>query len=275
MKGFHGALLVLILWVVPVIVHAEAPVPPEQENVSPEKPASPEKENLLAEKTADTAGVSSAPREEETEPEEAVEEETIADPIEPWNRIIFTFNDRFYFWFFKPAAKGYNAVFPEPVRLSVRNFFDNLAMPVRFVNSFLQGKLESAGIELARFGINSTIGFAGLFDVAKDSLKLERQKKDTGMTLGYYGIGTGPYIIWPFLGPSSLRDSVGLVGDIFLSPVNYVTPWEDAFALDATEYFNENALHVGEYEDLIESAVEPYVALKNAYTQHRRSLIRK
>ena len=275
MKGFCGALLVLMLWVVPVIVHAEMPVPPEQENIAPEKSAPLEEETLLPAKTADTAGATAALREEETEQEETVEEETIADPIEPWNRIIFTFNDRFYFWFFKPAAKGYNAVFPEPVRLSVRNFFDNLAMPIRFVNSFLQGKLQSAGIELARFGINSTIGFAGLFDVAKDSLKLERQQKDTGMTLGHYGIGTGPYIIWPFLGPSSLRDSVGMVGDVFLSPLNYVTPWEDAFALDAAEYFNENALRLGEYEDLIESAVEPYVALKNAYAQHRSSLIRK
>jgi phospholipid-binding lipoprotein MlaA len=173
------------------------------------------------------------------------------------------------------VAKGYNSVFPEPVRISVRNFFFNLAMPVRFVNSFLQGELESAGIELARFGINTTIGFAGLFDVAKNSLHLESRERDTGLTLGHYGIGPGPYIIWPFLGPSSLRDTVGMVGDGFLTPVNYITPWEDALALEAYEYFNDNALRLGEYEDLIESAVEPYIALRNAYSQHRKSLIKQ
>jgi phospholipid-binding lipoprotein MlaA len=212
----------------------------------------------------------------ETVPEfEEAKDETIADPLEPWNRAMFTFNDRLYYWVMKPASKGYNAVVPEGARQSVRNFFNNLTMPVRFVSSLLQAKIEAAGIELARFCINSTMGVAGLFDVAKSTFKLEPQERDIGQTLGKYGIGEGFYIIWPFLGPSSVRDTAGTVGEVFLSPVSYVKPPEDAVALDGYDYFNRTSLRIGEYEDLKESAIEPYIALRNAYIQHRRSRIEK
>lgn len=199
---------------------------------------------------------------------------TVPDPLEPWNRLVFTFNDRLYFWVVKPAAQGYNAVLPEPVRSSVQNFFDNLSMPVRFVSSVLQVKLKSAGIELARFGVNSVFGIGGLFDIAR-SYNLEPQEKDLGLTFGYYGIGEGLYIVWPFLGPSSLRDTVGSVGDGFLSPTNYITPARDSLAVNGYAYFNNASLHIGDYEDLKESAIDPYIALKDAYVQHRIYLIKK
>jgi len=211
---------------------------------------------------------------EEVEWEEISEEKTVPDPLEPWNRLVFTFNDRLYFWVMKPAAQGYNAVIPEVVRISVQNFFDNLSMPVRFVSSVLQAKLKSAGIELARFGVNSVFGIAGLFDIAK-SYNLEPQERDLGLTFGFYGIGEGLYIVWPFWGPSSLRDSVGSVGDGFLSPTNYITPAEDSLAVNGYSYFNNISLHTGEYEDLKESAIDPYIAVKDSYIQHRRYLIKK
>jgi phospholipid-binding lipoprotein MlaA len=202
------------------------------------------------------------------------EEKAVHDPLEPWNRLMFHFNDKLYYWVLKPAAKGYNAVLPEPVRSSVGNFFRNITMPVRFVSSLLAGRVKAAGIELARFGINTTAGLGGLFDIAKQ-YHLERQESDLGLTFGRYGIGEGIYIVWPFLGPSSLRDTVGTVGDSFLDPVNYIRPERDAIAVSAYDYFNYAALHIDDYEDLVESAVEPYVALRNAYIQHRRSLITK
>jgi phospholipid-binding lipoprotein MlaA len=202
------------------------------------------------------------------------EEEPVADPFAPWNRLMFHFNDKLYYWVVKPAAKGYNGAIPEPVRTSVGNFFRNVTMPVRFVSSLLAGRVKAAGIELARFGINSTAGLGGLFDIAKQ-YHLEKQESDLGLTFGRYGIGEGIYIVWPFLGPSSLRDTVGTVGDAFLDPVNYITPKRDAIAISAYKYFNYAALHITDYEDLVESAVEPYAALKNAYVQHRRSLINK
>ena len=175
----------------------------------------------------------------------------------------------------KPVAKGYNAVVPEKVRTSVNNFFENIATPVWFVNALLQGKIESAGIELARFGINTTLGLAGLLDTAKKQFNLESQRKDTGLTLGFFGIGEGIYIVWPFLGPSSLRDTIGIVGDGFLFPVNYIKPFKDAVSINAYGYFNEVSLRIGDYENLKKSAIDPYIAVKDAYTQHRRYLIKK
>ncbi|MCL5023162.1 MAG: VacJ family lipoprotein [Nitrospirae bacterium] len=259
MKNFYAIIVACVIVLLPVFVHAEVSQPGQTEETETTKSLS-----------AGEEAVSGEPA------EEGVGEEVVPlDPLESWNRVIFVFNDRVYFWVMKPLAKGYNAVFPEPVRVSVQNFFHNIATPIRFVNCLLQLKFESAGIELARFGLNSTAGFGGFFDVAKNNLKLQSQEKDLGLTLGHYGVGTGPYIIWPFLGPSTLRDTVGLVGDGFLSPLNYVTPWEDAFALDATQYFNYASLHIGEYEELKESSIEPYVALRDAYLQHRQSRLKK
>lgn len=212
---------------------------------------------------------------EESETGEYSVEESIADPLEPWNRLIFTFNDRLYFWLMKPLGKGYNAVVPEMVRVSVKNVFHNLTMPVRFVNSLLQVKLKSAGNELVRFIINSTGGIGGLFDFAKTGFGIESSEEDLGQTLGHYGIGNGFYIVWPFLGPSTLRDTVGTVGDAFLTPVNYVTPAVDRIAIQSSEYFNNAALRIGEYESLKESSIEPYIALRDGYVQYRKGQVRK
>jgi phospholipid-binding lipoprotein MlaA len=198
-----------------------------------------------------------------------------SDPIEPWNRLMYHFNDRLYFWVLKPVSKGYNAILPEEFRASVRNFFNNIAMPVRFVNSLLQGNLKGAGNEIVRFVINSTLGMAGLYDMAKSRFNIEGRQEDLGLTLGRYGAGSGFYIVWPFIGPSTLRDTIGRVGDAFLSPLNYITPSKDAIAIESYDYFNHASLHIGEYEDLKESAIEPYVALRDAYLQHRKSLLKK
>jgi phospholipid-binding lipoprotein MlaA len=195
----------------------------------------------------------------------------IADPIEPWNRLMFAFNDRFYFWLVKPAAQGYNFVVPKAVRVRVNNFFDNLAAPIRFANALLQLKFEAAGVELARFLLNSTAGMAGLFDVASERLDLRSSDEDLGQTLGHYGIGQGIYIVWPILGPSSLRDSVGMAGDQFLYPVNYLEDKKAVLGVRAYEYLNRASLRIGDYEDLKESAIDPYVSVRNAYFQYRES----
>lgn len=212
---------------------------------------------------------------EEAEAAEAEEEATIADPIEPWNRAMFQFNDKLYFWALKPVARGYNAVVPEPARISVRSFFRNVAMPVRFVNSLFQGKFKAAGTELARFGINTTIGLVGFFDVAKSRFDLEAQNKDLGQTLGYYGMGGMMYIVWPFIGPSTVRDTIGFAGDSFLNPVSYIEPFEAAFGVSAYGQINRTSLELGTYEDMVESALEPYIAVRDAYIQYRNGLIKK
>ena len=149
-----------------------------------------------------------------------VETVTIADPLEPVNRVFFVFNDKLYFWLLRPIARGYSWIFPEPARESVNNFFDNIKMPVRFVNNLLQGKIRASGRELARFGINTTVGVGGLWDPAGNWFDISPSKEDFGQTLGKYGIGEGVYICWPVLGPSNIRDTLGLSGDYFLNPLS-------------------------------------------------------
>lgn len=212
---------------------------------------------------------------EEAKPEEGTEDVSIADPIEPWNRLMFNFNDKLYFWALKPVARGYNAVVPEPVRVSVRDFFRNVAMPVRFVNSLFQGKLKGAGTELARFGINTTVGLAGFFDVAKSWFDLNAQDEDLGQTFGSYGMGGMMYIVWPFLGPSTVRDTIGFAGDSFLDVANYINPFYIPMSIHAYDRINRTSLDLGTYEDLKESSIEPYTAFRDAYIQYRNGQIKK
>ncbi len=202
--------------------------------------------------------------------------ETLSDPFEPINRAFFHFNDKLYFWFLKPAATGYKAVVPQMGRVGVRNFFYNLAFPIRFVNCLLQGKVNSAGLELTRFTFNTIVGVAGFLDLASDNLKIERHDEDFGQTLGVYGLGPAFYLHWPVFGPSSLRDTFGLAGDGFLDPVNYIVPEiKYNVAVKAYKTVNNTSLTIGDYEDLKDAALDPYVAIKDAYYQHRQSKIKE
>ncbi|MDD5762486.1 MAG: VacJ family lipoprotein [bacterium] len=197
----------------------------------------------------------------------------VADPIEPVNRALFVFNDKLYFWLLKPAARGYAFLVPEPARVGIRNALANVAMPVRLVNSLLQGKVKGAGRELARFTINTTIGMGGLFDTAKDDWKIEASDEDTGQTLGACGLGHGAYLVLPFLGPSSLRDGVGLGGDAFLNPLSVLVDFDTAVAIRAGKAVNDTSLHMGEYEDIKAAAIDPYLAVRDGYVQYREGQV--
>jgi phospholipid-binding lipoprotein MlaA len=214
-------------------------------------------------------------REDSIEPEKSKEEQPvyIADPLYPWNYAMYQFNDKFYFWLLKPVAKGYSSVFPEDIRTAVGNFFYHLSTPVRFVSDVLQLKMKNAGNELVRFVYNSTAGVLGLVDAAKTDFNISRHDEDLGQTLGAYGIGNGFYIVWPFIGPSTLRDTIGMAGDGFLTPVYYVNPLEASLGIEAYDKINVSSLHIGDYEDLKESAIDPYVAIRDAYAQHRKKKV--
>jgi len=200
----------------------------------------------------------------------------IPDPLEPANRLMFQVNDRFYFWLAKPVAQAYGDVVPEPCRLGIRNFFDNLTTPVRYVNCLLQGKGDSAGKELDRFLINTTVGVLGFGDPAEDKWKIQPPaEEDLGQTLGAAGWDNGFYIVWPLLGPSTLRDSLGLAGDYFLKPTSYVEPIEASITISGVKAANEGSFQIGQYETLKASAAEPYVAIRQAYIQYRNNQIQK
>jgi phospholipid-binding lipoprotein MlaA len=203
----------------------------------------------------------------DTYKEERVE---IADPIEPFNRAMYHFNDKLYFWALKPVAQGYKTVVPEPARISVKNFFSNLAFPGRFISCLLQTDFSGAASEVGRFTINTLWGMGGLLDPASNKdLDLQKQATDLGHTLGVYGAGHGFYIVWPVFGPSSPRDSIIIVGDYFLYPPWYVQPWYASFGVSAYELVNNTSLRIGEYESLIGAAIDPYVAIRDAYIQYR------
>ena len=195
---------------------------------------------------------------------------TIADPIEPFNRAMHQFNDKLYFWALKPAAQGYSLIVPESARVSVKNFFSNLAFPGRFLNCALQADFAGAATELGRFTINTVWGIGGLMDpAAGKELDLQKQDVDLGQTLGVYGVGHGFYIVWPVYGPSSPRDSVTIVGDQFLYPPSYIYPWYINRGVWAYEKVNHASLRIGDYESLIGAAIDPYVSIRDAYIQYR------
>jgi phospholipid-binding lipoprotein MlaA len=209
--------------------------------------------------------------EESTEEEEVPQ---IADPISPWNKGMYYFNDKFYFWLLKPVSQGYSAVVPEGMRVSISNFYENISTPIRFINNLLQLKFKSAGNELVRFFVNTTFGVGGLGDFAKDKMDIKRHDEDFGQTFAHYGIGHGFYIVWPILGPSSLRDSIGFVGDRLLHPLSYVgaseIPLGAAAGIYVHEEVNDLTFHIGEYEDIKKAAIDPYISIKDAYVQHRK-----
>jgi phospholipid-binding lipoprotein MlaA len=214
-----------------------------------------------------------SPEEEEPEPVEA-SEQTVPDPLEPLNRAFFEFNDKFYFWLLKPVATGYKTVVPEEIRICTRNFFYNLAFPVRFVNNLLQGKFFGAFEETCSFLVNSTVGLGGLADVAT-AIDLKRHDEDLGQTLAVRGAGPGFYINWPFLGPSTLRDSFGMAGDLFLDPLTYWGEYWYAPGARGLNVVNETSFRIGDYEALKKAALDPYVALRDAYYQNRLSKIKE
>ena len=200
--------------------------------------------------------------------------EMMADPLEPVNRVFFDFNDKLYFWVLKPAASAYKAALPEEMRVDVRNFFSNVTTPVRLVNCLLQANFKCAGNESARFLINTTLGFVGFVDQAKKDFHIEKSEKDLGQTLGLWGIGPGFYINWPILGPSNVRDTVGYVGDMFLDPQNYlITSFPINLGVRAYSQVNDTSLKIGEYEDFKAAAIDPYIALKDAYYQYRKKKV--
>lgn len=201
---------------------------------------------------------------------------TISDPIEPVNRFMFAFNDRFYFYILKPVAQAYRFILPESVRICVSNVFSNLLTPIRLANCLLQGKFDDASNEFERFCLNSTYGVLGLFDPAEKYWGIKLKKEDFGQTLGRYGVGSGFYIVWPILGPSSFRDSIGDVADLFVNPIYYYTTnWYEFAAVEGARIVNYTSLHIGEYEDIKRESLDPYLTIRDAYAQYRKGLVEK
>jgi phospholipid-binding lipoprotein MlaA len=194
------------------------------------------------------------------------------DPFEGFNRGVYEFNEAVDKAILKPVAEGYRFVVPQFVRSSVGNFFSNLNDVVVALNNVLQGKFKAAYSDFGRVAINSTIGILGLFDVASEA-GIEKHDEDFGQTLGWWGVRDGPFIVLPFFGPSTARDTVGRVGDYFTDAVTYVDPTRTRNIVWGSRTVNRRAELLDASKVLETAALDPYEFVRDAYLQRRRNLI--
>ncbi len=195
-----------------------------------------------------------------------------SDPLESYNRKVHRFNQIFDDMILKPVAKGYKAIVPEPIDRGITNFFNNIADISSALNNLLQFKLSRAGSDVARLTVNTTIGILGFFDVATN-LGLPSYKEDFGQTFGYWGDDSSPYLVLPFLGPSTVRDAVGLGGTIMTNPFLYLNNDPVYWGLSAFDTVDTRADLLSAGKLLEEAALDPYIFIRNAYLQRRRNKI--
>lgn len=209
--------------------------------------------------------------------DEAYATQLIPDPLEGWNRAMFAFNDGIITYVARPVSNAYTAVTPAAFRSGFSNFFTNLLFPVRLINNLLQGRGYAAGQEFGKFIINTTAGLGGFIDYTglNHPELATLDEEDFGQTLGVWGVGEGLYLYWPFLGPSNARDTVGIVGDWASDPLTWVAPWWAPWAIKGFRTVNDLEEMLDMYESMTKSAVEPYTAVRDAYTQYRRARIAK
>lgn len=201
----------------------------------------------------------------------------ISDPLEPVNRVTFSFNHYLYKGVLRPLSKGYEFVVPSLLRKGIHNAYENVRFPVRFVNHALQGKFDRAGREFEKFLVNSVLGVGGLMKPSEKFPALaEVPRADTGQTFSKWGVDHGFYFVIPVLGPSSARDTVGLVGDGALNPVSWVafafggSAW--TLAVTSPDTVRSWPDQMDQYDTVTKEAVDRYLAARSSYVQHRKAL---
>jgi phospholipid-binding lipoprotein MlaA len=198
---------------------------------------------------------------------------TNKDPLEGLNRGIYKFNDVADKAVFKPVAGAYKAVAPTPVQTGINNFFGNLRTFMTTINQVLQFKFNKAAESATRFVVNSTVGIAGFIDVASKT-GIPQYKEDFGQTLGYWGVGNGAYLMLPLFGPSTLRDTGGLIVDgSFLDPIVYVDNVRVRNTLYGSLFISTRASYLPGSDLLDEAALDPYTFMRDAYLQRRENQV--
>ncbi|MBT8344376.1 MAG: VacJ family lipoprotein [Sulfurovum sp.] len=248
------------------------------------KEASPELNHQEVQTETTTSDVQIIENYTEEFEEEFSEQETVTiiDPLSGYNRVMTLLNDNIFMYVLIPVSEAYANIVPQTIRLGLSNALDNIQFPIRFANNLLQGKFKNSSDELERFIINSTVGVAGLMDVATDHMTppIPAHDEDFGQTLGHYGVGPGFHIVLPFLGPSNVRDLAGLTADTYLSPLvnikgreKYSIPdnFDQSIGIASVQIINKISLHLGEYENLREDAIDLYPFFRDTYEQKRDS----
>jgi phospholipid-binding lipoprotein MlaA len=203
----------------------------------------------------------------------------VKDSLVGFNRAMFAFNNGFIKYFARPLNTGYTSVVPPVARTGIKNFFYNIKMPVRFFNCLFQGKIKGVGTELARLVINSTVGVGGLWDPSTKLFHIKKQERDFGQTLGKGKVGSGAYIVWPFFGPSNVRDTAGGIVDAGLNPLSWVSFFFLA-PLESVGTYAGNAVNdadgkIANYDTITKPAIDPYIALQDAYMKNREKRMKE
>jgi phospholipid-binding lipoprotein MlaA len=208
----------------------------------------------------------------------------VDDPFERLNRTTFKLNDSLTIHAVKPIAHGYEHIVPQKLRTGLSNFFDNLDFPIRFGNNVLQGRFVRSGQEVGKFVVNSTVGIAGFFRVSDHVSSLaDVPHEDFGLTLARWGFSPGPYLVIPLLGPSTIRDLTGYAGDFAVNPLNWYLIFSNfglisnvvGYSVSASRFVVRSPGKVRTYEQMKEAAIDPYIAVRQAYLSHRADQLAK
>ena len=196
------------------------------------------------------------------------------DPFEDYNRFMFDVNQDFYDNIMGPVVREYRDFVNENIRIGVANIFDNTMAPLKLVSSFLQGDLDKTGRVIGRTIINTTIGLGGMIDVADKAFGIKDVNEDLDQVLGVYGVPTGPYVVLPLFGPSSVRNIFGRAGGMFLSPTYHFAPGvEIGGALTVTDQINDTSFIIDDIDQMDESTVDKYESIRDFYSQYREVLV--
>ena len=199
----------------------------------------------------------------------------MADPFEDYNRFMFDFNEGFYDDIMEPVVREYRDFVNEDIRVAIANIFNNAMAPLKLVSSFLQGDIDKTGRVIGRTVINTTLGLGGMFDVADKAFDIKDVNEDLDQVLGAYGVPTGPYVVLPLFGPSSVRNVFGRAGGIFLSPTYHFAPGvEVGGGLTVTDQINDTSFIVDDIEQLEESTIDKYESVRDFYGQYRDGLVK-
>ena len=280
MKYHEFTLRLFLLAATPLLTDCSTPAakPPVKPTAEAASTAATTK-GKAAVKAADKAGTAKA-----DDVDEYATSEDISDPLEKLNRGTFWVNDQLYTFIMRPIAKGYTLILPRPVRKGIDNAFENVKYPIRVVNCTLQGKLKRAGQETGKFVVNTVGGVGGIFRPAESIPALANlPDEDTAQTFGKWGIPNGPYLVLPLLGPSSLRDAVGLAGDYALNPVNWPYFWwygsrtkhDWVIVPPLANTLRATPSQMDKYDTITKEAVDPYLSARSAYSQNRAEAVRK
>ena len=253
-----------VLESVPALGIAETALPLEGQGL--------EGSDALPEESADA--FDNDPFEEDPFAAEEVVIPPIADPFQGFNRAVYGVNDGIYEYFMRPVAETYRGVVNEDFRMAIRNIFNNALIPTKFLSSLVQGKWDKAGRVISRGLINIIFGVGGALDVAGQEYGIEEVDEDFAQALGFHGIPSGPYIVLPLLGPSSVRHTVGWAVDMVLNPTFFFSPgfWEST-GMTAGNMINGVTFYIDDIKALKEGAIDPYESIQDFYHQRREILI--